>query len=162
MFILFKDISRNNRKALLKRGWESGFHGSSLLAVLVRRPSATSAEFRWRRLAARAGAPLTRTHTPGEDPGPCGHGSLDQAFPEHLLQLGLHLKALEASMHRYQKLGELQLPIFHHEVEQGIWLGVIGNADVLQKKAPCSAPDLGFVCLVRGSRVTTHVQGRAP
>lgn len=76
-------------------------------------------------------APLTSAHTPSEDPGPGGHGSLDQAFPEHLLQLGLHLKALEASMHGYQKLGELQLPIFHHEMEQGIWLGVIGNTDVL-------------------------------
>lgn len=134
---------------------------SSLLSILTSRPSATSAEFQMPRFAARAGL-LTSAHTPGEDPGPGGHGGLDQAFPKHLLQLGLHLKALEASVHGYQKLGELQLPIFHHEMEQGIWLGVIGNTDVLQKKAPCSAADLGFVCLVRGSRVTTHVQGRAP
>ena len=38
---------------------------------------------------------------PGEDPGPSGHGSLDQAFPEDLLQLGLHLKVLKAPMHGY-------------------------------------------------------------
>lgn len=50
-------------------------------------------------------------------------------------------------MHRYQELGELQLPIFHHEMEQGIWLGVVGDSDVLQKSVWCSAPVLGFVSL---------------
>lgn len=47
------------------------------------------------------GPTLTRADAPGEDPGPSGHGSLDQAFPEDLLQLGLHLKVLKAPMHGY-------------------------------------------------------------
>lgn len=54
-------------------------------------------------------------------------------------------------MHRYQELGELQLPILYHEMEQGIWLGVVGDSDVLQKSVWCSAPALGFVS-VRGER----------
>lgn len=44
---------------------------------------------------------LTGTDAPSEDPGPSGHGGLDQTFPKDLFQLGLHLKVLEASMHRY-------------------------------------------------------------
>ena len=42
-----------------------------------------------------------RADAPSEDPGPSGHGSLDQAFPEDLFQLGLHLKVLKAPMHGY-------------------------------------------------------------
>lgn len=44
---------------------------------------------------------LTGTDPTGEDPGPGGHGSLDQAFPKDLFQLGLHLKVLDASVHGY-------------------------------------------------------------
>lgn len=86
---------------------------SSLLAVPTRRPSAASGSPSVQ-THSKGRAALTSAHTPGEDPCPCGHGSLDQTFPKHLLQLGLHLEALEASMHRYQELGELQLPILHH------------------------------------------------
>ena len=93
-------------------------------------------------------------HTPGEDPRPRGHGSLDQTFPKHLLQFGLHLEALEASVHRYQELRELQLPVLHHEVEQGIWLGVVGDSDVLQKKGWCSArPRLASCPCQRGTGI---------
>lgn len=44
---------------------------------------------------------LTCADAPSEDPGPSGHSSLDQTFPKDLLQLGLHLKVLEASVHGY-------------------------------------------------------------
>lgn len=46
-------------------------------------------------------AALTSTDAPSEDPGPSGHGGLDQTFSKDLFQLGLHLKVLEASVHRY-------------------------------------------------------------
>lgn len=52
-------------------------------------------------LQPRRGPFLTGADSPSEDPGPSGHSSLDQTFPKDLLQLGLHLKVLEASMHRY-------------------------------------------------------------
>lgn len=65
-------------------------------------------------------------------------------------------------MHRYQELGELQLPVLHHEMEQRIWLGVVGDSDVLQKSVWCSVPTLGVVCLSEGSRDMPHVQTRTP
>lgn len=47
------------------------------------------------------GPALTRTDAPSENPGPGGHGGFDQTFSKDLFQLGLHLKVLEASVHRY-------------------------------------------------------------
>jgi len=32
-----------------------------------------------------------------------------------------------------EQCGELQLPVLHHQVEQGVWFGVVGDPDVLQK-----------------------------
>lgn len=53
------------------------------------------------RLQQGRGPALTGADAPSEDPGPGGHGGLDQTFPKDLFQLRLHLKVLEASVHRY-------------------------------------------------------------
>lgn len=79
------------------------------------------------------GSALTSADAPREDPGACGHRGLDQPLSKDLLQLGLHLEVLEASVHGNEELGEFQLPVFHHEVEQRVRLGVVGHADVLQR-----------------------------
>ena len=109
------------------------------------------------------GSALTRADAPREDPGPGGHGGLDQASPKHLLQLGLHLKVLEASVNRYQELGQFQLPVFHHEMQQRVGLGIIGYADILQESM-CDAaqyPALGLPPVSQRDKATAPVQARA-
>lgn len=33
-----------------------------------------------------------------------------------------------------EQCGKLQLPVLHHEMEQMVWFGVIGDSDVLQEE----------------------------
>lgn len=93
MFILFKEISRNNRTALLNKfpscySWEPGFHGSSLLAVLIMRPSATSAEFQMCRFPARAGPLLPVLTPPVKIQAPVVMAALIRPFPNTCFSLG--------------------------------------------------------------------------
>lgn len=37
-------------------------------------------------------------------------------------------------MYGDEQSGQLQLPVLHHQVEQVVWFGVIGNPDVLQEE----------------------------
>ena len=70
----------------------------------------------------------------GEDPGSGGHSCFDQSFPKNLLQFGRKVKVLQPSVDRDEQRGQLQLPVLHHQVEQVVWFGVIGNPDVLQEE----------------------------
>lgn len=73
----------------------------------------------------------TCTNSPSEDPGPSGNCCFYQALSKHLLEFGLQVKVLQASMHRDQQGGQLQLPFFHHQMQKVIGLGIIGHTDIL-------------------------------
>lgn len=60
-----------------------------------------------------------------EDPGSCGDRCFDQAFAEHLLEFGLEVKVLEASVHGDEQGGQLQLPVLHHQMQEVVGLGVV-------------------------------------
>ena len=70
----------------------------------------------------------------GEDPGPGGHGCLDEALAEDLLELGLQLEVLEAPVDGDEQLGQLQLPLLGHEVEQQVRFGVVRHSHVLGER----------------------------
>ena len=74
----------------------------------------------------------TSADSPGEDPCAGGDGRFDQPLPKHLLELGLQLKVLQPSVDGDEQSGKLQLPVLHHQVEQRVRLGVVGNPDVLR------------------------------
>lgn len=76
----------------------------------------------------------TRVHSAREDPSPGGDGGLDEAFAEHLLELGLEVEVLEASVHGDEQGGQLQLPVLHHQMQEVVRLGVIGDSNVLGRK----------------------------
>lgn len=71
---------------------------------------------------------------PSEDPGPGGHGRLDKAFSKDLLEFWRQIKVLQASVHRDEQSGKLQLPVLDHQVEQVVRFGVKGDPYVLQKR----------------------------
>ncbi len=73
----------------------------------------------------------TCTNSPSEDPGPSGNCCFYQALSKHLLEFGLQVKVLQASVHRNQQGGQLQLPFFHHQMQKVIRLGIIGHTDIL-------------------------------
>lgn len=74
----------------------------------------------------------TRVDSTREDPRSCGDCSLDQALPEHLLEFGLQIKVLQASVHRDEQGGQLQLPVLHHQMQQVVRFGVIADANILR------------------------------
>lgn len=76
----------------------------------------------------------TSADPPSEDPGSCGHSCFDQALSKDLLEFGGQVKVLQASVHRDEQRGKLQLPVLHHEMEQVIGFGVEGDPDILQSR----------------------------
>lgn len=76
---------------------------------------------------------FTCTDSSGEDPGPSCHSCFDQSSSKNLFQFGWQVKVLEAPMDGDEQRRELQLPVLHHQVEQGVRFGVVGDPDVLQK-----------------------------
>lgn len=48
-----------------------------------------------------------------------------------MLEFGLQVEVLEAPVHRDEQRGQLQLPVLHHQMEQVVGFGVIGDSDVL-------------------------------
>ncbi len=76
----------------------------------------------------------TGADSPSEDPGAGGHSCFDQSFPKNLLQFGGQVEVLKASMDGDEQRGKLQLPVFHHQVEQMVWFRVIGDPDILQEE----------------------------
>ena len=82
----------------------------------------------------------TGTDSAREDPGSGGDSSFDQPLPKHLLELGLQLKVLQTSVDRDEEGGQLQLPVFHHQVEQGVRLGVVRHPDVLRTNIQSELP----------------------
>ena len=80
----------------------------------------------------------------GEDPGSGGHRCLDEALAEDLLELGLQLEVLEAPVDGDEQLGELQLPLLGHEVEQQVWLGVVRHPHVLEEEGGCRGKEMGL------------------
>lgn len=75
----------------------------------------------------------TSADSAGKDPGSGGDGSFDEALPENLLEFGLQIKVLQASVDRDEQRGKFQLPIFNHELEQVVRFGIVGHPDVLQR-----------------------------
>lgn len=80
------------------------------------------------------GGTRTGADPPGEDPGPCGDGGFDQTFPKHLLEFRWQLEVLETSMDGDQQGGELQLPLLHQQLEEGLRPTVERDADVLEEE----------------------------
>lgn len=76
-------------------------------------------------------APPTGVDSAREDPRSRGDGSFDQSLAEHLLELRLQVKVLQASVHRDEQGGQLQLPVLHHQMQQVVGFGVIGHTDIL-------------------------------
>lgn len=73
----------------------------------------------------------TCTNSSSEDPGSSGNCCFYQALSKHLLEFGLQVEVLQASMHRDQQGGQLQLPVFHHQMQKVIRLSIIGHTDIL-------------------------------
>lgn len=48
-----------------------------------------------------------------------------------MLELRLQVKVLQASVHRDEQGGQLQLPVLHHQVQQVVGFGVVGHTDIL-------------------------------
>ena len=86
----------------------------------------------------------TGTDSAREDPGSGGDSSFDQPLPKHLLELGLQLEVLEAPVDGDEQLGELQLPLLGHEVEQQVWLGVVRHPHVLEEEGGCRGKEMGL------------------
>lgn len=76
----------------------------------------------------------TRVDSTREDPSPGGDGGFDQAFAKHLLEFGLEVEVLETSVNGDEQGGQLQLPVLHHQVQEVVRLGVIGDSNILGKK----------------------------
>lgn len=76
----------------------------------------------------------TRVHSTREDPSSGGDGGFDQAFAEHLLEFGLEVEVLETSVYRDEQGGQLQLPVLHHQMQEVVRFGVVGDSDVLKKR----------------------------
>lgn len=86
----------------------------------------------------------TRIDSAREDPSSCGDGSFDQAFAKHLLEFGLEVKVLETSVYGNEQGGELQLPVLHHQMQEVVRFGVIGDSNILGKNRRGSY----FYCLL--------------
>lgn len=76
----------------------------------------------------------TRVDATREDPSSGGDGGFDQAFAKHLLEFGLEVEVLEASVYGDEQGGQLQLPVLHHQVQEVVRFGVIGDSYILGKK----------------------------
>lgn len=100
-----------------------------------------------------------RADASGEDPGAGGHGGLDEPLPKHLLQLGLQVKVLQSPVDGDQELGQLQLPVLHHEMEQCVWLGVVGHTDVHGLVCVASPLELEVSVGVRGEPLGVFCDG---
>lgn len=68
-----------------------------------------------------------------EDPSSGGDCSFDQALAEHLLEFGLEVEVLETSVYGDEQGWQLQLPVLHHQMQEVVRLGVIGDSNVLGK-----------------------------
>lgn len=77
----------------------------------------------------------TCADSPSEDPGSGSHGRLDKAFSKDLLEFWRQIKVLQASVHRDEQSGKLQLPVLDHQVEQVVGFGIEGHPYVLQKRS---------------------------
>lgn len=84
----------------------------------------------------------TRVDSTREDPSSGGHGGFDQAFPEHLLEFGLEVEVLETSVYGDEQGGQLQLPVLHHQMQEVVRLGVIGDPNILERKRKARYCDL--------------------
>lgn len=76
----------------------------------------------------------TRVDSAREDPSSGGDSSFDQALAKHLLEFGLEVEVLETPVHRDEQGGQLQLPVLHHQMQEVVGLGVIGDSNKLGKK----------------------------
>lgn len=76
----------------------------------------------------------TCVNSPSEDPGPSGDGCFYQTLSEHLLEFGLQVEVLQATVHRDEQGGQLQLPLFHHQMQKIIRFAIIGHTDILAKR----------------------------
>lgn len=76
----------------------------------------------------------TRVDSTGEDPSSGGDCSLDQAFAKHLLEFRLQVEVLETSVYRDEQGGQLQLPVLHHQMQQVVRFGLIGDANILERE----------------------------
>ena len=77
---------------------------------------------------------LTSVDSPRDDPSPGGDGGFYQAFAKHLLEFGREVEVLQTSVHGDEQSWQLQLPVLHHQMQDVVRLGVIGNSDILWKK----------------------------
>ncbi|TNN44126.1 hypothetical protein EYF80_045677 [Liparis tanakae] len=64
-------------------------------------------------------------------PGPGGHGGLDEALADHLLEPRVELKVLNASVHRDEDLGKLHVPLLQHQPQDALRPRVVGQAHIL-------------------------------
>lgn len=76
----------------------------------------------------------TRVDSACEDPRARGDRSFDQAFAKHLLEFWLQVEVLQTAVYRYEQGGQLQLPILHHQMQQVVGFGVVGDSDILGEK----------------------------
>lgn len=76
----------------------------------------------------------TRVDSAREDPSSGGDRRFYQAFTKHLLEFRLQVEVLETSVDRDEQGGQLQLPVLHHQMQQVVGFGVIGDANILGEK----------------------------
>ncbi len=87
----------------------------------------------------------TRVDSTREDPSSGGDGGFDQAFAEHLLELGLEVKVLETPVYGDEQGGQLQLPVLHHQMQEVVRLGVVADSNILGRKRKARYRDLFLI-----------------
>lgn len=76
----------------------------------------------------------TRVDSTREDPSSGGDGSFDQAFAKLLLEFGLEVEVLETSVDGDEQGGQFQLPVLHHQMQEVVSFGVVGDSNILGEK----------------------------
>lgn len=68
----------------------------------------------------------------GENPGPGGDCSFDEALAHHLLDAWVQIKVLNPSMDWDEDLGQLHMPFLQHQPQDALWPRVVGQTHILQ------------------------------
>ena len=73
----------------------------------------------------------TCVHPSSEYPRPGGDSCFDQPFAHHLFDPRVQIKVLDSSVDRDEDLGQLHLPLFHHQPQDALRPRVIGQPHIL-------------------------------
>lgn len=67
----------------------------------------------------------------GEDPGPGGDCSFDEALAHHLLDAWVQLEVLNSPVDRDEDLRKLNMPLLQHQPQDALWPRVVGQTHIL-------------------------------